>query len=288
MLETRLLHDQGGLIVEASLAGLLDLDPAAVRSWVEAYGAVLFRSFDVDVSSLVGFTDLFLKAVRIHGEPSRRPITEDATLLEVSPGSGPIELHSELAITPNRPDLLWFYCIAAAPAGGETLLCDGIRAWNALRPETRTLFTTKKLLYVTHILPGSLKRQWPDLTHEEAVRRLASVRREGSTVKLSDEGGELRYVTSAAMPTRWGHQLAFANSITGPYGRSRKWIGFDGMEPIPDEVMAEVRAVHEQESFEVKLQAGDVIMIDNSRFMHGRRSFTGQRSLCVRMGTANW
>ena len=220
--------------------------------------------------------------------PSRRQITGDGTLLEVSPGSGSIALHSELALTPNRPDLLWFYCVEPAASGGETIICDGIRVCNKLKPETRTLFTTNKLRYVTRILPGTLSRHFPDLDHEAAVRYLASIRREGTEIKVTSDGGELHYVSSAIVRTRWGGQLAFANSISGPYGSSRKWVGFDGIGPIPDEVMAEIGTVTEQQAIRVKLQAGEVIMIDNSRFMHGRRSFTGQRSLYVRMGSANW
>ena len=55
--------------------------------------------------------------------------------------------HAEMAYTPFRPDMLWFYCETPASQGGETLLCDGLDLWSRLRPATKDLFLSQKLTY---------------------------------------------------------------------------------------------------------------------------------------------
>ena len=46
---------------------------------------------------------------------------------------------------------------------------------------------------------------------------------------------------------------------------------------IPDEIIKEVEEKSKLITYDLKWKKGDLLMIDNKRFMHGRRSFKGER-----------
>lgn len=50
-------------------------------------------------------------------------------------------------------------------------------------------------------------------------------------------------------------------------------------DPIPDELVAHVRAEVEEEMVELRWQAGDLLIVDNHLLLHGRRPFRGPREV---------
>jgi hypothetical protein len=52
---------------------------------------------------------------------------------------------------------------------------------------------------------------------------------------------------------------------------------------IGDEVVGEILAVYEELSVDVCWSPGDVLVLDNMRWAHGRRPFEGERALFVAM-----
>jgi alpha-ketoglutarate-dependent taurine dioxygenase len=94
-------------------------------------------------------------------------------------------------------------------------------------------------------------------------------------------------VVSAVNETKYGFQLAFANSLTGPYPDYRKT--FEDYSEIPATVFQEIRQLHEKLTEKIPWQAGDLVMIDNSRYLHGRCAFDDrQRRLFTLMSLANF
>lgn len=57
----------------------------------------------------------------------------------------------------------------------------------------------------------------------------------------------------------------------------------DGSE-MPSEIIEEIRRVGEQCMEDIGWQDQDVALIDNSRVMHGRRAFRGDRVIYSRFG----
>jgi alpha-ketoglutarate-dependent taurine dioxygenase len=53
--------------------------------------------------------------------------------------------------------------------------------------------------------------------------------------------------------------------------------------PIEHEALDEIRAVYQEASAQFPWRPGDVLLLDNVRIAHGRRSFTGERKIVVAM-----
>ena len=69
-------------------------------------------------------------------------------------------------------------------------------------------------------------------------------------------------------------ELAFGNFLFfGRYfNRQRFFPTFENGEFVPDDLVAEVKAVSDQAEGPVAWQPGDIVILDNTRFMHGRRA----------------
>lgn len=81
----------------------------------------------------------------------------------------------------------------------------------------------------------------------------------------------------------WKEELAWANSIFGPscnYEAPESRFA-DGRQ-IPAGVLGELTGITEALTEEISWQDGDVVLIDNSRVMHGRRAITGSRRTIVK------
>ena len=92
---------------------------------------------------------------------------------------------------------------------------------------------------------------------------------------LDDESVYAEYVCSAVCKTKFGGDDAFANSIRGPYGGQR--VVMESREPIPDAVQRDVTDVSRRLTEEIPWQDGDVAVVDNTRFMHGRTAYSDPR-----------
>lgn len=203
---------------------------------------------------------------------------------KVDSGHDSIGLHLENGTTPFAPDLLWFYCVKAAASGSETTVCDGYRVWDALSDNTRKLFAAQPVKYQRSV-PAALWRRLASFLandgradSEFTISDLYELANPGSRVLFTENNdGTLHYEYKmhAAHPTKWSGKLAWANSILGPsYNYEAPQITFDDGSPIPGEVVDEYTAVTESLIEEISWQDGDIVLIDNSRVMHGRRAIT--------------
>jgi alpha-ketoglutarate-dependent taurine dioxygenase len=100
----------------------------------------------------------------------------------------------------------------------------------------------------------------------------------------------------AAVTPRWTDRKAFVNSIPivmwqeDDLKLKRSVVRMADGSPIPRDVVDEMWQVCDANTHNISWQAGDLVMIDNTRMMHGRRAFTGtHRQISVRMArTVPW
>jgi alpha-ketoglutarate-dependent taurine dioxygenase len=81
------------------------------------------------------------------------------------------------------------------------------------------------------------------------------------------------YRVPAAHRTLFGSRVSFANSILGPsnnYETPR--ISFADDTDIPVPLLEEIATVTEKCTGEVAWNDGEVVIVDNTRVMHGRRA----------------
>jgi hypothetical protein len=89
-----------------------------------------------------------------------------------------------------------------------------------------------------------------------------------------DESIYLEYVCPAVVKTRYGGHDAFANSLLSERRNTLgELMAFDDGSPIPDAIVREIEDAMASLTEEIAWQAGDLVMIDNTRFMHGRNPF---------------
>ncbi|MCX5532829.1 TauD/TfdA family dioxygenase [Streptomyces sp. NBC_00006] len=204
---------------------------------------------------------------------------------KVDSGRDPIGLHLENGATPFAPDLLWFHCVKAATSGSETTVCDGFRVWDALSERARKVFAGNPVKYVRSNVPRAMwQRLAAHLTGPDAdpadmtVEHLQAVSNKGADVVFTEAtDGTLtyEYTVYAAHPTRGSSRTAWANSILGPsFNYEAPEIRFADGSLIPDDVIAEYAEVTEKVTEEIQWEDGDIVLIDNTRVMHGRRAIT--------------
>ncbi|MEC4813581.1 MAG: TauD/TfdA family dioxygenase [Scytonema sp. PMC 1069.18] len=246
-------------------------------------GVILFRGFGVTHKQMKEFAQLF--SSNLVQDYVRPRVDSDPFVHFVDPGMGECVVHSEHAYSPFRPDVIWFCCGVPAAEDGETIFCDGVQVWENLSEETKQLFIDKKLIFVYESIPFDIFKRFvsPDATMADVQRVLDNL--EGVTYQINDDDSiRMEYVCSALVKTKYGHYDAFANSLLPLYQGTGKAYFADGS-IISDEAIDEIKKVTDQLIEKIQWQSGDLAMIDNSRFMHGRKAFSdNQRQIFSTLG----
>jgi hypothetical protein len=264
-------------------------------------GAVLFRGFPLsspeDFDAFISMFELenfpyvesLSNAVRVNKTP--RVFTANE-----APPSVAIFLHHEMAQTPIFPTRLFFFCQKSAETGGATPLCRSDVLWDEIK-EHRPNFARdceEKGLRYSNVMPSTddlasgMGRSWQSTlratTQEEAERRLSAL---GYSFAW-EEGDSLRATTPIlpAVEDLGDGRKSFFNQLIAAFqgwkderNDPSKAITFgDGARLDRADVDWVTRRADEL-CFDVPWQAGDVALVDNLVVMHGRRTFTGTRSV---------
>lgn len=310
------------MLASAHLAAETAFDPAAlwqqlgghIEQQLASSGAVLLRGFGLhdaqDFDALIEATgwpsftyaQSFSNAVRIN-------VTTRVFTANEAPPEVAIHLHHEMAQTPIYPSRLLFFCEVAPGEGGATPLCRSDALYARIVEELPAFAEKCQTLGVryTNIMPGKDNaasgqgRSWASTlsvkTRAEAEAKLKILGYEWAWREAleTDTQAELR-VTTAAMPAVRAlddGSISFFNQLIAA------WVGWaDTPDDEPDKVtfgdgsaisdtdMARVAALADEVTTDCAWQAGDVVIIDNYRVMHGRRPFTGKRRvLAALIGT---
>jgi alpha-ketoglutarate-dependent taurine dioxygenase len=285
MVRVQPLSPHFGAIVEPvpGPGGIDQLSSASVVDLYKRFGAVLFRGFRTDVDVFRVFTDRFTEAFVVNGNLTREAASPDVTIQTVNVGSALIPMHSEMAYGPLRPDLLWFFCEVPAARNGETMLCDGVDVWARLVPSVRAVFLENKVKYTFKRVPvETLSLVLGEAATSTRIRELlGSIT--GLSGKLYHDGTvDLDYVVSAVVTPKHCQSPAFANSVIVEGDR----VVFESGVPMSRDLRLSLFQVTTSAAFMLKWKAGDVLMIDNSRIMHGRCPFPlgDRRRILIRMG----
>ena len=271
----------------------------AIERSLQLSGAVLFRGFPVTsaedfdaFSAAFGYPDFtyaesLSNAVRIN-------FTKRVFTANEAPPDVEIFLHHEMAQTPVSPSRLFFYCHAAAEAGGATPLCRSDQLFQKLireKPEWAAEFETKGVKYTT-VMP---EQNDPNSGQGRSWKSTLSVQDKfGAEQKLKSLGYSWKWQVDntleattpklpavKVLPTG---EKAFYNQLIAAY---RGWKGVnenpksaitfgDGSE-FKLTQLEYVTSLTDEFTFDLCWQDGDIAMVDNHRTMHGRRSYSGDR-----------
>jgi len=291
--------DVGVIVRPAGEETILDLDRDAVGELFKESGAVVFRGFDLDLPTFNTFSAQFSTEFMTYrgGSYVRRKVNDgkDETLLSTSHEFGhgkqdmfALPLHGEMYYLDNRPDVLWFYCVTPAESDGETTICDGSLIYSSLRDSTKELLRSKRLRYIRTYADG----EWQPIYGTDDIAEVANFcRANGLDLDVDGTTRAIRteYVHPAVLTSAFGKHTVYINNMLPvlwqeSMGRDASIVRFEDGFAVPEDVVQELVAIQQRLMIPIAWQKQDLVMLDNTRFLHGRRAFTDpSREICLRM-----
>jgi len=281
----------------------------AIRPFVEAElprtGAFLFRGFEK--LSAEAFNDVITgfgkKLVTYdYGSTPRRQIANHVYSSTEYPAHQWIPQHNEQSYTTKWPARIYFYCDLPATEGGETPISDSRVVYQSISPSIRDRFARKQLMYVRNYANG-LDLPWSQVFRTEDPRQVeAFCRQHDISYEWLPDGGlrtrqicqsEARHPVSGAAV--WFNQAHLFHvsaldaslretllSIVSEADLPRNVYYGDGS-AMEESVLDEIRSCYRQATIAEAWQEGDLLVLDNMLFAHGRAPFQGNRRILVGM-----
>ncbi|MDF5706486.1 MAG: TauD/TfdA family dioxygenase [Nostoc sp. S4] len=271
-------------IININNISILELDQEEIINLFKSYGILLFRGFLAETEIFKQFTNsLSTDFINYAGGAfSRRVINGDETLLSVNDFQSEIKLHGEMYYQQNIPLMLWFFCANPPLKDGETTVCDGRQFFNELSSSTKELFMKNNLKFTVRMS----QEDWQKKYQTDDLKKLKEMCSKNNTCLTvnDDQSIILQYICPAIIPSRCGKFQVFINSLLPTKQLSSQILKFEDDSEIPDEVMSELNQIAEKITTKIAWQKGDILMIDNTRILHGRRAFAdNQRDIYIRL-----
>jgi alpha-ketoglutarate-dependent taurine dioxygenase len=239
------------------------------------HGAVLLRGYASDVAAFGDFAAEFCP-VAVHNESRNRvDLGRDGSIQSVNLGVQPFPLHPELSREPWKPDTCLFYCIVPPASGGATTVCDGIDIVRNLPADLVSQMRLRRLKYLAPASPEQLVFWIGTTDPDDDI--LASPP-ESCPYRFERVGTQLARAFTRPLlhEPMFSDELAFGNFLLfARYLRGvRTYPLLDDGTHVPDDWVEAVRRVSDSLTAPVDWKAGDLLILDNTRFMHGRTAVT--------------
>ena len=277
------------VVVEPDHEPSLDqVDRAEVISQYKAHGALLFHGFRAGLEEFNRLArDLCATAV-VNESPGRLPLDPQRSLYNVDGGDRAFALHPEMSREPWKPDLAMFCCLSPPGEGGRTTACDGIALARALPPHIREGLEGRRLIYLKAAWPSLLQYWLGTETPSDDQLRNPPPGCPYALMRLND-GRVARYFSRPALhKPMFADELAFGNFLLFARFNNNQpnFPLLDDYTPVPGEWLEEIKAIGDRLSVAVTWQKGDLLLLDNTRFMHGRTAITdpGERIIATYFG----
>ena len=281
------------------------INKAVVDDAFDRHGALLFRGFKVDNElEFNQFTRLLSHELMDYSEPStpRSRVAEKVYTSTEYPKEQYIPMHNEHSYSNYWPEKVWFYCVRPSEKGGATPIADSRKVFENLSPGLREEFSRKGVMYVRNFTT-ELDLPWQQVFQTESKEEVEEYCRKKDILFEWKEDGNLRtkQVCQAVIQHPKSKEYIWFNQahlfhisnlspsvqdyLISQYGEEylpRNTFFGDGS-PIPLIYLEEIRKVYTDMQLRFDWKRGDVIMLDNMLFAHGRDPFEGERKILVAM-----
>ena len=250
---------------------LNDVNPQLVEDLYKKYGAILFRGFDFSVDNFRELTTTYCSHSVKNFSAGRETIDDINNIQTVDPGDNPFPLHPEMSREPWKPDVCFFACETAPKEDGQTFFCDGIELVRKLPTRVLKAFNRRKLHY-SLVAPPEFLKYW--LKTENYTDEDLNNPPEDCPFKFTKYAGKIfrTYEAPVLHKPMFSNKLAFGNFLLfARYIHNDKWFPvYEDGTIVPDDLVEVVRKTGEKLTEYKQWQEGDVMMVDNTRFLHGR------------------
>ncbi|UYY57073.1 TauD/TfdA family dioxygenase [Sphingomonas sp. S2-65] len=265
-------------------------------------GAVLLRgdirAADAVERALLVLSDQLLEDA-FWSTPRSKVLGKTLTATEY-PSPRTIQLHSEMAYMKVWPRFVAFHALEVAAEGGQTTVCD-IDAVSAALGALLELFDRKGVTYHRTFQKGV------DIPWQQAfqTQNRSDVERVGASFGmkvewLANDALSTSHTAQGCVTAAHGQLIYFNQShlfhsslldprirqglekLYGP-GRLPRDATFGDGAPIETDQIDAVRAAFERYQTAMCWREGDLLILDNMRFAHGRLPFAGSRRVHVAM-----
>jgi alpha-ketoglutarate-dependent taurine dioxygenase len=250
---------------------LSSIDRNEIEGLYKRHGALLFRGFGGSLGQFQEFVEEFCPVAVVNDSRNRAQLGERQEVQSVNIGTRPFPLHPELSREPWKPDSCFFYCLTPPSSGGATIICDGVAIVDALPSDLRYAMAGRRLKY---ILPanelqleywlGSANPSDAELAEPPPNCPFGFERAGQQVVRVFSR--PLLHKPMFNERLAFGNFLLFARYMRG----ARNFPLLEDGSLVPGEWVEKVKQVSDRLTVPIEWQAGDLLMLDNSRFMHGR------------------
>jgi len=276
---------------------LVQLAPELVIAPLRKSGAVLLRGFTSTLTEFQGFTGKFCPD--FHQVGTRRAVEDaqsDGNTSEVPRRNFNLFAHSEGTYRPfpPPPELCFFNCVQAPDCnGGETLLFDGVRFLKKLPEDLRQRFEQQGVIYqavwdtqrwqtefqvanlaeLDQLLLNHLQCSYRILGDDIEVRCHVPAIQQSLGGLAAFANGLLAHLPHISHP-RWQDRIA--------YSKDTNRVFFGDGEEICDSLINKLIDIQDEIAVAHSWQVNDLLILDNTRTMHGRRMTAGQADRRIR------
>jgi alpha-ketoglutarate-dependent taurine dioxygenase len=257
---------------------LLSIDESMIVPMYKEYGAILLRGYTLNLESFRGLVRKFCICSIFNESPDRELLDVENNIQTVFGGSDALPLHAEMSRDPWAPDVCFFGCLSQPTEGGETVICDGIEIADNMEQELFDIFEPRRLLHAQFATPKLCEYWLGTPAPDDSILQNPPESCPYSFFRVN--GRIVRSFTRPVLRSpMFSDELGFVNFLL--YARYQLRITnfpvFDNREIIPDSLTDAVKSICDEIAVPVKWQKGDVVMIDNTRFMHARNAIVDVR-----------
>ena len=268
-----------------------DIRNADIIDLYKEHGAILFRGFDGSVDAFAALGDRFISGSVAKHDLSRQSATPDHRVQTVNEGGQEFYMHPEIGREPWKPDMALFNCQIAPWRQGQTTIVDGVTIVEQLLDKTRELLMSHNMQFTSFIAPEKLEK-WLGLKNPDNDQLIAAGIKYSCIFRKDGEHYLRIYQTPSLHKPRFSEKLAFGNYLLFSrfHNQRTDYPTFEGGEIIPQFVCDELQRISQEQACAHSWRKGDTMMLDNTRFMHGRRAVTNQkrRLILARFGFVNF